>query len=145
MNKHFIPLLTLGCGLALGSCQKKEDGPAIALTGKRWMLEQVDGTSIMVSSYSHDFNSYLEFNAQGNGVSGLAACSTIKGGYALAGSQQLAITQLITTPGTCANLNVATNYLAALPQTQRYEIQANKLLLFDGVATGPRLIFRAAE
>ena len=146
MKKYFIALLSLTSALLLESCQKKAEGPVFALTGKRWMLEQVDGTSITVSSYSHDFNSFIQFSAQDNSFSGLATCSAIKGEFALAAAgQQLTLTQLTTTPGSCADLNVATKYLAALPQTKRYEIQANSLLLFDGVATGPRLVFRAAE
>jgi len=35
--------------------------------------------------------------------------------------------------------------LAALPQTQRYEIQGNKLLLYDVASATPRLIFQAAK
>ncbi len=146
MKNNFIALLGLGSTLLLGNCRQKSEDPAPALTGKRWMLEQVNGTPISVSSYSYDFASFIQFNAQDLSVSGLAACSTIKGGFALvADSQQLTFTQLTTTPGSCSDLNFATTYLAALPQTQRYEIQGNKLLLYDAAAATPRLVFQAAK
>ena len=131
--------------MLLGNCQKKEEGPASALTDKRWMLEQVDGTPITVSSYSYDYDSFIQFSVRNDDVFGLAACSSIKCSYALATSQRLTFSQLTTTPGSCSNLNVATSYLAALPKTERYEIQGSRLLLYDGVTPGPRLVFKTSE
>lgn len=146
MRNTFIILLGLVSALLLGNCQEKSQDPAPALTGKRWMLEQVDGTPISVSSYSYDFDSFIQFSTQDQGVSGLAACSKFKGGFVVhTASQQLTFTQLTTTPGSCSDLNFATTYLAVLPQTQRYEIQGNKLLLYDATSATPRLVFQAAK
>lgn len=146
MKNHLITLMFLGGVLLLGNCQEKDKEPAPALTSKRWMLNQVNGSPITFSSYSHDYDSFIQFNTQSNEISGLAACSGIQGKFSLnSASQQLTITQLITNPGSCLNLNFATKYLAALPQTERYVVQGDKLLLYDGMSTGPRLVFRAAE
>ena len=145
MRKHFIALLSLGGTLLLGNCQKKDAGPASTLTDKRWVLEQVDGTPITVSSYSYDYDSFIQFSVRNNDAFGLAACSGIKCSYALAASQRLTFSQLVTTPGSCSNLNVATSYLAALPKTERYEIKGSRLLLYDGISPGPRLVFKTSE
>ena len=145
MRKYLIAQLSLVGALLLGNCQKKEEGPASALTDKRWMLEQVDGTPITFSSYSYDYDSFIQFSVRNDDVFGLAACSSIKCSYALAASQRLTFSQLTTTPGSCSNLNVATSYLAALPKTERYEIQGSRLLLYDGVTPGPRLVFKTSE
>ena len=146
MRNTFVTFLGLISTLLLGNCQKESLEPASTLTGKRWMLEQVDGIPISVSSYSYDYESFIQFNAQDQGVSGLAACSAFKGGFVVqATRQQLAFTQFTTTPGSCSDLRFATTYLAALPQTQRYEIQGNKLLLYDAASAAPRLVFQAAK
>ncbi|WP_310397982.1 META domain-containing protein [Hymenobacter sp.] len=138
----------MGITLLLGGCREKCEDPAPDLIRKRWMVQQVDGAAIMLSSYSHDYNSFIEFSAQGNKVLGLAACSSIKGKFTLgAGSQQISFTQLTSTPGNCSDLNFARNYLAALPQTKRYQIQGSQLLLYDddNLAAKPRLVFEAAK
>ncbi|HEX8657308.1 MAG TPA: META domain-containing protein [Hymenobacter sp.] len=146
MTNRFITLLCLGFALLLGGCREKSADPAPDLINKRWMLKQVDDTSIMVSSYSHDYDSFIEFSAQGNEVSGLAACSSIKGTFTLrAGSQQLRFTKLTSAPGNCEDLYFAKTYLAALPQTKRYVVQGDQLMLYDddNTAAKPRLIFQA--
>ena len=146
MRNTFITLLGLASASLLGNCQEKSQDPAPALTGKRWMLEQVDSTPISVSSYSYDYDSFIQFSTQDQGVSGLAACSAFKGSFVVqAASQQITFTQLTTTRGSCSDLKFATTYLVALPQTQRYEIQGNKLLLYDAASATPRLVFQAAK
>jgi hypothetical protein len=78
-------------------------------------------------------------------VRGLATCDAIQGQFTLpAGSQQLAISQLNVTQSSCSVVNIANRYLAALPQTSRFEISGNTLRLYDAQATQPRLIFEAA-
>ena len=109
------------------------------------MLEQVDGTPITVSSYSYDYDSFIQFSVRNNDAFGLAACSSIKCSYALAASQRLTFSQLTTSPGSCSNLNIAASYLGALPKTERYEIQGSRLLLYDGITPGPRLVFKTSE
>lgn len=139
-------LLGLFSTLLLGNCQAKNQDPDPALTGKRWMLEQVDGNPMTVSSYSYDYDSFIQFSNQDQVVSGLAACSAFKGSFVMQpANQHLTINQITTTQGRCSDLSFATTYLAALPQTQRYEIQGNHLLLYDAASATPRLVFQAAQ
>lgn len=104
------------------------------------MLNKVDGTSLMGSSYSPDYDSYIEFGAAGNAARGLAACNGFSGRFA-AGSRQLRITQLSSTQGCSPFSN---RYRTALLQTTRYEIAGRTLRLYDGSAQKPRLVFEAA-
>jgi heat shock protein HslJ len=146
-KKLTLSALHLMATLLLGSCQHDTDNPAptAALLNTRWMLKQVDATPLALSSYSHDYDSYLQFVGAGNEVRGLATCDAIQGQFTLpTGSQQLAISQLNVTQSSCSVANIANRYLAALPQTSRFEISGNTLRLYDAQATQPRLIFEAA-
>ncbi len=130
----------------LGGCQRgtTDPTPAPGLLGTHWALVQIDATPISVSSYSEDSNSYLQF-AAGNQLLGLATCDAIQGQFALGtGSQQLIISQLTTVKGGCTSPTIAARYLAALPQTSRYDVSGDMLRLYDAQAAQPRLIFRAA-
>ena len=148
MSKKFtFSFLNLAVALLLGSCQRDANTPEPigALLNTRWMLKQVDATPLAVSSYSYDYDSYIQFMGTGNEVRGLATCDAIQGRFTVsAGSQQLAISQLNVAQSSCAVANIASRYLAALPQTSRYEISGNTLRLYDAQATQPRLIFEAA-
>jgi hypothetical protein len=148
MNKPFTLLsLCLSTVLLLGSCRHTSDDPEPAdkLLNTRWMLTQIDTFPIGLSSYSLDYNSYIQFTATGNQIRGLATCDALQGQFKLmAGTQQLTISQLNVAQSRCATTNFANRYLAALPQTSRYEISGDLLQLYDGQATQPRLIFQAA-
>ena len=148
MNKQFtLSFLCLVAALLLGSCQHDTNNPEpnVALLNTRWMLKQIDATPLAVSSYSYDYDSYIQFVGAGNLVRGLATCDAIRGQFALpAGSQQLVINQLNVVQSSCSVANIASRYLAALPQASRYEISGNTLRLYDAQATQPRLIFEAA-
>ncbi|MEJ7665531.1 MAG: META domain-containing protein [Hymenobacter sp.] len=119
-------------------------GPTPALLGTRWALVRIDDTPLAVSSYSYDYNSYLQF-AAGNQLLGLATCDAIQGQFALgSGSQQLTINQLTTIKGGCTSPTIASRYLAALPQTSRYTISHDTLRLYSPQGPRPRLVFQAA-
>ncbi|HEX8326000.1 MAG TPA: META domain-containing protein [Hymenobacter sp.] len=145
MRNVLTHLLCLGAALALGNCQDKNDDTS-NLTNRRWMLKEIDGQWISYSSYGYDYDSFVQFDAPGAGVSGLAACTTIQGKYGLdAGNKRLVITGMTTTPGACSDLNVATKYLAALPQTKRYDIRGDQLLLYADDTDKPHLVFEALK
>jgi heat shock protein HslJ len=107
------------------------------------MLEQIDDTHVMFSSFSYDYDSYIQFEAAGNKVQGLASCDAISGEFSLTGTKSLSFARLGTTAGNCSSPYIARLYLAALPTTTRYEIVGNKLYLFDAQTAKPRLIFHA--
>lgn len=144
-----LPSLWLGAALLLGSCQRIASDPEPNSTSKllntRWLLKQVDERPVAVSSYPPDYDSYLQFVETGNQVRGLATCDALQGQFTLvAGTQQLTISQLNVAQSSCAVPYTANRYLAALPQTSRYEISGDLLRLYDAQAAQPRLIFQAA-
>ena len=126
----------------LGSCKKEEENSPIQST--RWMLVQVEGTPIAVSSYSPTYSSYIQFNADSK-TDGLAPCNSFGGTYILGGSNQLSVSAQAATRATCAAQNIEDQYLSALPRTARYELNGQELRLFDATTATPILVFRAAE
>lgn len=147
MNKPLTLLsLCLGTVLLLGSCRKDSDDPEPTgkLLGTRWMLVQIDAFPLGLSSYSQDNKSYIQFAKSGQRTMGLAACDTISGQFTLSSNDQLAISQLTMTKGSCTSPVIGPRYFATLPQTSRYEISGDMLRLYDAQAPQPRLIFQAA-
>lgn len=138
----------LGAGAAtllLGSCQRDDPEPSAPLLNTRWALQQIDTTPLAVSSYSHDYNSYIQFAGAGNQVQGLAACDALQGQFTLsADTKRLTISQLSVSQSTCPSPYVSNRYLTALPQTVRYEISRDTLRLYDAQLARPRLVFKAA-
>ena len=133
--------------LLLGSCKSTTEAPAPAgtLLGTRWMLAQVDETPVAVSSYSDDYTSYLQLAAAGKTVRIRATCNEIGGTFALgAGPGQLTISPQAAARSSCPVPYLSDRYLAALPQTARYEIDGTTLRLYDAQAAKPRLVFQAA-
>jgi heat shock protein HslJ len=135
-------LLLSVLGLLLGSCKKEEENSPIQNT--RWMLVQVEGTPIAVSSYSAAYSSYIQFNAD-NKMNGLAPCNSFGGTYTLGNGSQLSVSAQASTRATCAAQSIEDQYLNALPRTVRYELSGQELRLFDATTAEPVLIFRAAE
>ena len=148
MKKQLTLLsLCIGTALLLGSCQKTTNDPEPTgkLLGTRWMLVQIDAFPLTLSSYYEDNQSYIQFATSGQHAMGLAACDAISGQFTLsAATNQLAISQLALTKGSCTSPVIGPRYLATLPQTSRYEISGNMLRLYDAQAAQPRLIFQAA-
>jgi heat shock protein HslJ len=128
--------------LALTGCKKDSSS---ALTGKRWMLVQVDDFPLGLSSYGPTTRSYLEFNADGKRTTGLGPCNTFSGQYTLnEGSQQLTISPQSSTGATCGGQNIEDRYLAALPLTARFTVSGRELRLYDAASAKPRLVFERA-
>jgi hypothetical protein len=147
MKQRFTrSLLWLGIAFGLVSCTKDSDADP-ALFNKRWMLAEVEGSYIRLSSFSFDYQSYIQFVAAGNKLQGLSACDEIGGQFSLnAGNKTLTITQLTVKQGVCSSPVFGGRYLAALPQTTRYELNSNTLRLYDATqSVTPILTFRAEE
>jgi heat shock protein HslJ len=146
MNK--IRTCLLGClvTLILGNCQRHasdDPAPAAELRTTRWALVQVDANPVSVSSYSEDYKSYIQFATTGSQAVGQAACDALNAQFALGSARQLNISQLSLAKSTCPSPYMADRYLAALAQTNRYEISRDTLRLYDAQATRPRLVFQA--
>ncbi|WP_375417653.1 META domain-containing protein [uncultured Hymenobacter sp.] len=145
MKKRFAYLVGVGLGVAvpLSSCQQDDDS-AGALLNRRWRLTEVDGTDLRVSSYSLDYDSYLQFAGAGSELQGQASCHRLSGSFIVSDKQQLTITRLSPTRSSCAVQIFSGRYLTALPQITRYEIAGRTLRLYDASAPKPRLVFEAA-
>lgn len=147
MKKRLLSFLWLATALLLGSCKSasKEPEPMGKLLDTRWMLAQMDETSIAVSSYADDYTSYLQLTAAGKTARIRATCNEIGGTFALgAGPGRLTISPQAATRISCPVPYLSDRYLAALPQTTRYEIDGTTLRLYDAQAVKPRLVFQAA-
>ncbi len=128
----------------LGGCTKDSDVDA-ALLSKRWMLEQVENTSIMVSSHSEDYKSYLLL-AAGNQTRGLAGCDELGGQFSLVTStRRLTFSGLTSKSGNCGGPIMAARYLQLLPLTTRYEVEGTRLRLYDAQGANPMLTFRSSN
>ncbi|MBC6991049.1 MULTISPECIES: META domain-containing protein [Hymenobacter] len=136
--------LWISCGLGLLCCQKDKDvATAPGLLDRRWKVEQVGDFPVLASSYSESAKSYIEFVSSNNTTRGLAPCNSYNGTFALkAGSNQISISAQAATKIGCPANALENNYLSALPQVTRYEIEGNVLRLYDDQQTAPRLVFR---
>lgn len=132
----------------VSSCQQTTPKPASSeLSATRWMLTEVEGFSISLSSYSDTYRSYIQFDAGSNSTAGLAPCNSFSGNFRLGtAAGQLTISQQGSTRATCPAQTIEDNYLTALPRTVRYEISGRELRLYDATnSTKPLLLFTAAE
>lgn len=108
------------------------------------MLTEVDGTDLRLSSFSPDYDSYIQFAEAGNELQGQASCHRLSGLFKLSNQQRLTITQLSPRQSSCTVQIFSSRYLTALPEVTRYEIAGRTLRLYDGSASKPRLVFEAA-
>jgi hypothetical protein len=141
MLRSFTPYLA-SCILLASSCQKDAD-PSVALLKGHWKLDQIGDTYLAVSSYSYDFQSYIEFKAN-NSTQGLATCTEFTGEFTHdPAKQQLSFGALTLGTPTCTSPVMAARYLAALPTIVRYEVSDNQLRLYDAQNSKPQLVFKA--
>ncbi|OUJ75496.1 hypothetical protein BXP70_05650 [Hymenobacter crusticola] len=109
----------------------------------RWKLTYVGNFPLLASSYSYDFDSYIEFRAN-NLVNGLATYTAFNGKFAYKpATQQLSLEPLTLATPTCNSPTVAARYLAALPTIVRYEVADGSLRLYDAQNAKPQLVFEA--
>lgn len=73
---------------------------------------------------------YIEFDRQQQRFSGSGGCKRIAGGFKVEDSK-LKFSQTISTKKACPNDNVETTFLRLLETTTRFEVEADKLRLFD--------------
>jgi uncharacterized lipoprotein YbaY len=101
------------------------------------MLTEVDGVAVRTAQ------PYIEFDRQAKRFSGDSGCNRISGGFELDGSS-LRLSRIVSTKRACLDADVQqveTNYLKALEQTTRFQVQDDTLRLSAGRT--PILIFTA--
>jgi heat shock protein HslJ len=94
------------------------------LFGKKWKLTEMGNRPVKAS------NAYIEFDRKEQRFSGSGGCNRIAGGFKIEGSK-LSFSQAISTKMACPNDNVETAFLSLLETTTRYEVEANKLRLYE--------------
>jgi len=128
--------------LLLAGCQEDPE-PSSALFKERWKLNQIGNTPVAVSSYSYDFDSYIEFKTNSS-AEGLATCTSFSSTFTHDPSnQQLSFGTLSLGTPTCSSPVMAARYLAALPTIVRYEVSVGTLRLYDAQDAKPQLVFKA--
>lgn len=115
--------------------EMKDDGQ-VSLTNTTWQLSMLGAQQITPDVTNQ--KPYLTFNHDDNKVVGFAGCNRFNGNYeALADSVNL--TQLLTTKKLCfQQMNLESQFLTALSETDNYKVIDNTLTLYSnsGLALG---------
>lgn len=138
--RSFLALLPF---LLLGACQaSKSTTPAASLHNTRWVLRTLAATPISTPENSQEI--YLQFNATNDQVTGFAGCNRYFGRFEQPTPTTLRLLGVGSTKMFCeARQQTETNYLNALQQTARYEIEGNTLRLYDSADNNPVAVFEA--
>jgi heat shock protein HslJ len=105
--------------------QQAEVSNAATLWGKKWKLVEMNNRPV------RNTKAYIEFDRKEQRFSGSGGCNRIAGGFKIEGSK-LRFSQTISTRMACLNDNVEPTFLKLLETTTRYEVEADKLRLYDG-------------
>jgi heat shock protein HslJ len=107
-------------------------GPAPALGGTRWRLEDLAGAGVI-----DDAQATLEFG-EGGTVSGSSTCNRFTGTATVSGDS-IAFGPLATTRRACAEalMNQETSYLAALADAQRFKVDGSALRIYTAGRPAP--------
>ncbi len=123
--------------LACGGRQVTVDPLPIGLTGIQWRLVNLGNSSPVVNSAGPDLTLLL---SDGRTTSGFSGCNRFSGSYQLNGDT-LRFSPLSTTKVGCnGSLRVEQRYLEALGATNRYEVNSDSLVLYQG--STPILIYK---
>ena len=126
--------LYVGTGLVMKfkavAKQCPEDSPTVVgLEDKRWALDAING--VTVSKIAR--NTFVVFDKAKGTASGYASCNVFGGSYTAAGST-LKITGVFSSMRACieeGGVQIERQFLDGLGNTNRYEIQGGKLMLYQ--------------
>ncbi len=104
--------------------QAEVSSNSTTLWGKKWKLVEMNNRPVK------DTDAYIEFDRHEQRFSGSGGCNRIAGGFKIEGSK-LRFSQTISTKMACPNDNVEPTFLKLLETTTRFEVEANKLRLYD--------------
>ncbi|MGV3696550.1 copper resistance protein NlpE N-terminal domain-containing protein [Flavobacterium sp.] len=72
---------------------------------------------------------YLKLNSKDGKFIAYVGCNSIAGSYAMPSSETLSFTEVISTEMACGNMALETNFLAMLPQVEKYRLEGETLTL----------------
>jgi heat shock protein HslJ len=124
---------TLVAGFGPRSVNIDEDGPlnvsdGLKLEDKKWVLESISGAAIP----KVEQEAFLIFDPEKGSAGGDTSCNAYGGSYKTDGNK-IAITEIISTMRACVEdqrMNIERGFLDGLRAANRYEIKADKLLLY---------------
>jgi heat shock protein HslJ len=97
--------------------------PSNLLLGKKWKLVEMSNRQIKAK------DTYIEFDQVG--FSGSGGCNRIAGGYKVDGAK-LKFSEIISTKKACSPHNIESAFLKLLGLTNRFEVESDKLRLYNG-------------
>jgi heat shock protein HslJ len=123
-----IPVL-LALALACGGPPASKEPMPVGLTGIKWRLTTLNGSSPRVSATGQDASLELTESRSASGYSG---CNRFSGTYTMSGDG-FRLGPLITTRMACpGNLALEQEYLAALGAVDRVQVTSDSLVLYQG-------------
>ena len=132
-DRHY-PVLSRGHGneadLVLVRVSGQKSSPdAPTLTGKKWVLQSIDGQAIRLTG--NQPTPFIQFMPQGeaNIASGNAGCNSFTGGYEI-GSGELRFGNLASTMMACPEMETEALFHQALARVNRFAISGNRLMLY---------------
>lgn len=132
-----IAAVVLGTAAACGGNPGPVGPLPVGLTGVSWRLVTLGNTSPVFNTGGPDLTLRITDNRTTNGYSG---CNRFHGSYMLNGDT-LRFGPLISTKVACpGSLTLEQRYLAALNATNRYQLNSDSLVLYQGPTAG--LVFK---
>lgn len=127
MTKWFTTALIC---LAMGACSPKLSSSS-PLFGSRWVLQTLSGVPVQTSGSDKD--AHLQFERDGNRVSGTGGCNRVMGSFEADGKKKMQFSPLASTKMACPDLAFEEKFLEELNKTKFYTFaQDGTLQLKDG-------------
>lgn len=133
-DRHY-PVLTRGKGNAVDLVLVRVSGQKSSplkpgLTGKKWLLQSIDGEAISVAENQQ--RPFIQFVPQGeaNIASGNAGCNNFNGSYEI-GSGELSFGNLASTLMACPQMELEGRFHQALEKVDRFAIRGDRLTLYN--------------
>lgn len=126
----YLLLVFLLSNLAGCSVNSKKAGISnVFLDSGKWELISVNGEDLKISDQEQPV--FLEFNVTDQKVTGYTGCNRLFGAYTIKG-RALTFSRIGSTKIMCSDMQVENKLLAGLRRINRYQIEGEKLLLFEG-------------
>ena len=116
----FLAVISEGCSSG------KSTTNSASLEGTEWVLETMNSTGVISLD---DNNVTLKLDETGK-ISGKGSCNSFFGSYKTDGSA-LSFGEIGSTKMMCDDMQIETDYFAALKKTDKYEIKSGKLNLYS--------------
>ncbi|QNF33486.1 META domain-containing protein [Adhaeribacter swui] len=131
MNSLFVRVVFAAIVLTFWACSvnsKRSYISNISLESGKWVLIDLNGEEVVKQNSERPI--YLEFNGTDQKVAGFAGCNRLFGAYSNQGST-ISFSRVSSTKLICPDYELENNFVASLQRINRYQIDGEKLLLFN--------------